>query len=183
MTRYYYLFVFVTLSMALGVTAWTYTKQKEERLETVKVEVKNSMAAEEWFGAEKGLREIWKAEPDCETTPFMLGLSLHYQEKFDEAREMFLESYKRGYKTALSQYNIACGYALSGEKDLAVQYLEKAFELDYSNVEFILDDADLDSLHDREDFKNLLERMEKRQHEKDAAKGKEIVDYYNPDNL
>lgn len=183
MTRYYYLFVFVTLSMALGVTAWTYNKQREDRLESVKVEVKQSMASEEWFGAEKGLREILKADPESRKTPFMLGLSLHYQQKFDEARAMFESSYARGYKPALSQYNIACGYALSGDLEQAVLYLEKAFALDYSDVEFVLNDSDLDSLHDRLDFKDLLERMERRQKEKDAARDKEPVDYYNPEDL
>ncbi|MEZ5162453.1 MAG: hypothetical protein R2688_01635 [Fimbriimonadaceae bacterium] len=73
MTRYYYLFVFVTLSMALGVTAWTYTKQKEERLETVKAGSHNKGGGRTL--AEKGLREILEADPNCETTPFMLGLA------------------------------------------------------------------------------------------------------------
>lgn len=57
---------------------------------------------------------------------------------------------------ANSAYNIACAYALLGEKEPALHWLEKAFQLGYRNLENARRDADLESLRADERFRQIV---------------------------
>jgi tetratricopeptide (TPR) repeat protein len=56
-------------------------------------------------------------------------------------------------------YNLACSYALAGKRDEALAALERAIELGYRDVEFLMQDEDLVSLHDDEEFARLIARF------------------------
>jgi tetratricopeptide (TPR) repeat protein len=57
------------------------------------------------------------------------------------------------------RYNLACSYALTGHKAEALAALEQAIELGYRDVEFLMKDDDLVSLHDDEEFARLIARF------------------------
>ena len=57
---------------------------------------------------------------------------------------------------ANAAYNIACNYALLGEKELALKWLEKAFELKWLNLQHAQTDADLQILRDDSRYRNLV---------------------------
>lgn len=57
-------------------------------------------------------------------------------------------------------YNAACGYALSGNKGRALEFLEKAIDLGYNNLEHLKNDPDLASIRGRRKYKALVERLE-----------------------
>lgn len=57
------------------------------------------------------------------------------------------------------QYNLACSHALTGRREEALAALERAIELGYSDVGFLLKDGDLVSLHDDERFAELITRF------------------------
>jgi tetratricopeptide (TPR) repeat protein len=59
---------------------------------------------------------------------------------------------------AMAFYNEACNFALADKPDEAMQSLQEAIELDFSNP-VIFDDPELDLLRDRDDFKAILERI------------------------
>ena len=56
-------------------------------------------------------------------------------------------------------YNLACSYALTGHRDEALATLERAIELGYRDVGFLMKDEDLVSLHDDEAFAQLIARF------------------------
>ena len=60
---------------------------------------------------------------------------------------------------ATVHYNLACSYALTGQTGDALATLERAMELGYRDVEFLMHDQDLVSLHDEEEFARLIARF------------------------
>ncbi len=52
-------------------------------------------------------------------------------------------------------YNIACCYALLGDKESALKWLERAFEMGFRDLELAQTDSDLQSLHDSPRFLKL----------------------------
>ena len=72
-----------------------------------------------------------------------------------------IEAYKKqiglGYgRTDIAAYNIACCYALSGDKINAMTWLQRSFKLGYSNFANAQRDADLQSLHGDPLFEKLV---------------------------
>ncbi len=76
---------------------------------------------------------------------------IKYAEEFAALVGQDAPSQERG--TAI--YNLACLYALAGHADKAIPALAQALKLNPTLVDWSKQDADLDSLRDREDFKLL----------------------------
>jgi tetratricopeptide (TPR) repeat protein len=53
-------------------------------------------------------------------------------------------------------YNIACNYALAGQKEPALDWLQKAFDLGFTSFTHAQNDADLKSLHGNPRFTKIL---------------------------
>jgi hypothetical protein len=53
-------------------------------------------------------------------------------------------------------YNIACCYALAGDKEHALEWLDKAFEMGFRNLEHAQKDTDLQSLHEDARFRKIV---------------------------
>ncbi len=54
-------------------------------------------------------------------------------------------------------YNLACYYALAGEKDNALSWLGRSLRMDRSLLRLIPQESDFDSLRNDSDFQHLLE--------------------------
>ncbi len=57
---------------------------------------------------------------------------------------------------ANAAYNIACDYALIGEKEKAITWLEKAFKMGFTNLPGSQTDADLASIRDDPRYRNIV---------------------------
>ena len=55
-----------------------------------------------------------------------------------------------------ASYNIACSYALLGDKEQALKWLEKSIEMGFPDLSHVQTDADLKTLHDDSHFKELV---------------------------
>ena len=53
-------------------------------------------------------------------------------------------------------YNIACNYALLGDKEQALKWLEKSIDMGFPDLSYVQTDADLKALHDDSRFKELV---------------------------
>ena len=56
-------------------------------------------------------------------------------------------------------YNLACSLCLLGRSDPAIDALERAVELGYDDLEHLVGDTDLESLHRDTRFQSLIESL------------------------
>jgi len=90
---------------------------------------------------------------------FKEALELHESKSFPKAIRMFKRIFYQfpeeeiGYTSA---YNVACGYALSGKKDEALDWLEVAVKNGFDHFDHMRKDPDLDGLRGERRYKKLL---------------------------
>jgi tetratricopeptide (TPR) repeat protein len=73
-------------------------------------------------------------------------MDLHGDERYDEAIDAFRKAIGAGYREDAASYNIACGYALQGNRDKAFEWLKKASEAGFDVAAYLERDDDLDNL-------------------------------------
>jgi beta-lactamase regulating signal transducer with metallopeptidase domain/tetratricopeptide (TPR) repeat protein len=73
------------------------------------------------------------------------------------AIDAFQHAVQLGYRTATSSYNLACSYALQGNRDQAFTWLRRAKDAGFELEDYLDDDDDLASLHGDPRFKALQE--------------------------
>lgn len=66
---------------------------------------------------------------------------------------------QRAPKDPTVHYNLACSLALCGRFGTALDALERAVELGYSDLKHLLEDEDLASIRKEERFRTLVERL------------------------
>jgi tetratricopeptide (TPR) repeat protein len=77
---------------------------------------------------------------------FSRGYQLHRSERYPEAIEAFKRSIDLGYREATAMYNIACAYALAGNRNSGIEWLEKSVKAGFDNSERLKSDPDIVSL-------------------------------------
>jgi beta-lactamase regulating signal transducer with metallopeptidase domain/Flp pilus assembly protein TadD len=103
---------------------------------------------------------------------FSRGMSLHHRERYDQAIEAFQKAIEAGYREDAASYNIACGYALKGERDKAFEWLHRAEEAGFDLASYLGHDDDLDGLRGDprwKALKNAVERHPSARQEREAA--------------
>ncbi len=86
------------------------------------------------------------------------AIDLHHDEQPQRAREWAMRAVDGAPDDPGIWYNAACFFAVIGDKDQALNYLEKAFELMVGGRDWALHDADLDVLRDDPRFQALVAR-------------------------
>jgi beta-lactamase regulating signal transducer with metallopeptidase domain/tetratricopeptide (TPR) repeat protein len=101
------------------------------------------------------------------------GMDFHGDERYDEAIEAFRKAIDAGYREDAASYNIACGYALKGDRDKAFEWLKKASEAGFDVGSYLERDDDLDNLKSdprwREIKKSLREHPSAKKEREGAA--------------
>jgi len=139
-------------------------ERKMRQLEEQKEQLASEMAKAKRLSADDALRaEAKKDGPhDGEEAQEMFdnALELHDKDKnFREAIKLFKRIYYNFPKSkmgAISAYNAACGYALSGQKEEALDWLELSVKSGYADFDHLRKDTDLDGLRDEKRYKKLL---------------------------
>jgi len=132
----------------------------EEQKETLAAE----MAKAKRQAADEALREEARNDGphDAEEAQEMFdnALELHDKDKnYREAIKLFKRIYYNFPKTrvgAISAYNAACGFALSGSKEEAIDWLEYSVKAGYNDFDHLRKDTDLDGLRNEKRYKKLL---------------------------
>ncbi|MDP6958937.1 MAG: hypothetical protein QF645_09010, partial [Planctomycetota bacterium] len=70
--------------------------------------------------------------------------------------KLLFYSSPRSQWAVVSAYNVACGYALSGKKAHALDWLEMSVKGGYDDFEHMRADSDLDSLRKEKRYNKLL---------------------------
>lgn len=87
------------------------------------------------------------------------ALEAHERKDFDTSVRLFKRIYYQFPKEpigATSAYNAACGYALAGKKDEALDWLEIALAAGFRKIDHLRKDPDLDSLRQEKRYRRLL---------------------------
>ncbi|HEV2885145.1 MAG TPA: hypothetical protein VGW36_09825 [Pyrinomonadaceae bacterium] len=112
---------------------------------------------ERWAPAIALYEPFVKAEPTSGRGWYNLGFALHYSHEHTRAIEAFKQAIALGYRKAVSTYNVACGYAMLGQRDLAFEWLERAIDAGFHSHGDLAWDRDLDSLRSDPRFARFLE--------------------------
>ena len=135
-------------------------RQLEEQKETLATE----MAKEKRLAADEPLKEEARRngphDGDEAQEMFDNALELHDKDKnYRESIKLFKRIYYNFPKSkmgAISAYNTACGYALSGQKEEALDWLELSVKSGYADFDHLRKDTDLDGLRNEKRYKKLL---------------------------
>lgn len=134
-----------------------------------KMEAKNLLAsaqaalrAKDYDEAAKLYRQVVAKDPSNWQGLFFLGSALQSGGKYDAAIEVNtklvgMDTPAKGSAT----YNIACAYALQGDKDQAFEWLHKASAAGYRSTRQLERDSDMDSLREDPRFAEVIEAMQK----------------------
>lgn len=103
--------------------------------------------------------EYVKTHPDDAVAYMRLGLSQARLKKPREAEANLKKAISLGADTPNDQYNVACGYAVMGSTDKALDALERAVGAGFNNKQLLASDPDLESLRKTKRFEALLEKL------------------------
>jgi len=91
---------------------------------------------------------------------FRLGFSLHASKQYSESVPAYRRAIELKYSPLISYYNIACAYALAGDRERALAALEEAVAKGYNTTDQIEQDADLASVRDDPRYSAAVRRSE-----------------------
>jgi ketosteroid isomerase-like protein len=115
--------------------------------------------AQQWAEAAADYQQLVKENPNDPVAWHRLGTSQIYLRQLPEAIKSLEQAIKVGGGTALDFYNLACAFALSAQKEKALDNLEKAIDAGFTDRGQYETDSDLDSLRETERFKELLKKL------------------------
>jgi ketosteroid isomerase-like protein len=115
--------------------------------------------AQEWAEAAAAYQRLVKENPNDPVAWHRLGTSQIYLRQLADAIKSLEQAIKIRGGAALDFYNLACAFSLSGEKEKALDNLEKAVNAGFTDRQQYETDSDLDSLRETERFKELLKKL------------------------
>ncbi len=84
------------------------------------------------------------------------GFALHQLSRYEAAIEAFEQSIELGFQPTTSMYNIACGYALLGNSEAALDWLTRAMDMGFvGRNDLLRTDTDLDTIRDNPRFRQI----------------------------
>jgi transcriptional regulator GlxA family with amidase domain len=102
------------------------------------------------------LRELVARDPADTASWMSLGQILHDQKQYGQAISAFRNAATNAKQRAGALYNLACAYALSGEKEKALDAISGAIEAGFRHKSMYEDDEDFASIRDDVRFKQLI---------------------------
>jgi tetratricopeptide (TPR) repeat protein len=87
------------------------------------------------------------------------GLNLLTEKQYNEASHIFRTQCNLQPDNPTPFYNVACSESLMGNTANALEYLEKAINLGFNDLEHMLKDEDLVNIHNTYQFKTACDRL------------------------
>jgi len=104
-------------------------------------------------------RAVLAAKPDNREAWLQLGRTLHGLKRYAEAATAHAEAAKGEAQRPVALYNLTCAYALSGEREKALDAAQKAFDAGFRTKYYWESDQDLASIREDPRFKALLAKL------------------------
>ncbi len=115
--------------------------------------------AGELDGAIEDLQALLRRFPGDHRLHYELGFTALQARRLELAIEHFLRALEFKADDQLAHYNLACAYALSKQRALALNSLRAAVEFGFADPDHLENDGDLQSLKEDNDFQKLVERL------------------------
>ncbi len=115
--------------------------------------------AHEYAEAASSYAEYVKSHPRDAIAYLRLGLSQAHLGRAAEAQANLRKAASLGADSPSDLYDIACGYALAGNKRKAFEWLERSVAAGFSDRRLLSTDTDLHSLRASPRFEALLQRV------------------------
>ena len=109
----------------------------------------------------KFFESVLKKVPDYMEVIEILGCLYTDIGQIDDGLRMDMKAVKLMPWNPTSHYNLACSQALKGQTVKAIESLKKSIELGYDDLEWMLEDDDLLSLHGHTKFEELVKKLDK----------------------
>jgi tetratricopeptide (TPR) repeat protein len=113
--------------------------------------------AQDWKNAALAFESVTAQDPKNGQAWFQLGNAHHRQKQHEQAIKAFMQADELQFAQGRSRYNIACGYAIESNQDEALEWLTKAVEVGFNQVQMLETDSDLASLRNDTRFKAVLD--------------------------
>lgn len=104
----------------------------------------------------KAIEERLKIYPEDSRALCFGAASLSEAGQVEKAQEWLDRAFETGGDDAVTLYNIACIYAQMGEAEEAVECLERSVSKGMAQIEWIVNDTDLDPIRDHPRYKALI---------------------------
>lgn len=123
----------------------------------------SALAAQRWSEAEEVFRSLTESDGNDSQAWLHLGYALHAQGKLDAALPVHVKAAEFRATKATASYNAACVYALKGDVDHAIEWLQKAVKAGFSDAGTMQSDKDLASLRGDARYPKLMDDVRARQ--------------------
>lgn len=110
-------------------------------------------------------KEVLRANANHFEALVLLGDAYTRNGDYEKGLEMDLRLSRIKPDNKLVRYNLACSYALTGQKDKAILSLNKAIELGYCDIEHLSQDRDLDAIKSDPRFQDIVKKLSAEQHQ------------------
>ncbi len=125
-------------------------------VETLQVAMAKS-EAQDWKEAAVAWQRVVEANPVNARFWNLFGDAAYGNKDYRRAIQAYEKALELGAGfPSNAAYNVACCYALLGEKEQALKWLQKAFDMGFRNLAHSQTDSDLQSLHDDPRFKKIV---------------------------
>ncbi|HEV8160441.1 MAG TPA: tetratricopeptide repeat protein, partial [Pyrinomonadaceae bacterium] len=115
------------------------------------------MQAKQWAEAAAVWEQVVKANPVQGRFWEQLGLAYYNAKDYRKSIPAYEKQLELGFgQPANAAYNIACDYALAGDKEQAIKWLEKALEMKFSSLQQAQTDTDLESIRSDPRYRNMV---------------------------
>jgi tetratricopeptide (TPR) repeat protein len=105
-------------------------------------------------------------------------MELHQDEQYEEAIAAFQKAIDDGSREGAASYNIACGYALSGNNDAAFEWLQKSMDAGFEVSEYLGHDDDLDGLRSDPRYPQLRKEARERKSTREQDEARAVAVRY-----
>ena len=154
-SAYALLFVISLFSLSLNVQAQE-AQDTRAFIETLQL-AQTKSEAREWKEATAAWQQVVDANPVNARFWNQLGDAAYGNKDYRRAISAYEKALELGAGfPSNAAYNIACCYALLGEKELAIKWLQKSFDMGFRNLAHSQTDSDLQSLHTDPRFKQIV---------------------------
>lgn len=154
MTRIIIRLVFVTtlltlwpLSFSVGQDTW---------VEPTIDDANQLMAEQKYSEAINILEAITRDNPSDGYAWLQLGLSYHSLQDYKKAISAYKKADNLHFQPPTVRYDIACAYALMGDRDAAFEWLNNAVQSGFAGVQLLQTDRDLTGIRKDERFKPIV---------------------------